>query len=205
MIFSLFATLAPTLRWLASKGCCQGRCCKGRCKGCCKGCGKALNSFADSLERALVIIGNWQDIAQGYAGKGWHGFKNLTMTLAFVPMLIGGMFLGTLVVVGQGSKQGFMQVLTAIVLLSDVLFKIVASAVTEGAGYLLHRRVTRIVASGENRRSGAVVGAVIGQPNPSQPPEKTKVEKFLGNGDGEVDCKKGAIAGNGHTTEACEP
>lgn len=34
------------------------------------------------------------------------------------------MFLGTLVVVGQGSKEGTMQVLTAIVLLSDVLFKV---------------------------------------------------------------------------------
>ena len=44
--------------------------------------------------------------------------------LAFFPLFFGGIFLGTLVVVGQGSKDGAMQMLTAVVLLSDVLFKV---------------------------------------------------------------------------------
>jgi hypothetical protein len=44
--------------------------------------------------------------------------------LAFFPLFFGGIFLGTLVVVGQGSKEGAMQILTAVVLLSDVLFKV---------------------------------------------------------------------------------
>ena len=44
--------------------------------------------------------------------------------LAFFPLFFGGIFLGALVVVGQGSKEGAMQILTAIILLSDVLFKV---------------------------------------------------------------------------------
>ena len=62
-------------------------------------------------------------------------------------MLLTGCFLGLLVVVGQGSKSGFMQVVTAIVLLADVLFKVGATILTETFEYLMHRRVTRAMAA----------------------------------------------------------
>lgn len=65
------------------------------------------------------------------------------MYFAFFPLLVGGMFLGMLVVVGQGSKQGAMQTITALVLLADVLFKVGATLLTEGCEYALHRRVQR--------------------------------------------------------------
>ena len=42
-----------------------------------------------------------------------------------------------------------LQVLTAVVLLSDVLFKIVATVLIEGADYLLHLRVRRAVGARE--------------------------------------------------------
>lgn len=88
------------------------------------------------------------------------------MRFAFVPLLISGMFLGTLVVVGQGSKKGAVQVFTAVVLLSDVLFKIVATIVTEVIEYSLHRRVKRAVAAmhrSPDANSVTVSGQVIGQ------------------------------------------
>ena len=68
------------------------------------------------------------------------------MVLAFVPLLLGGFFLGGIVVIAQANKQGAAEVLTAIVLLSDVLFKIVATLVMEVGEYLLHLRVSRAVA-----------------------------------------------------------
>eukprot|EP00930_Biecheleria_cincta_P084554 TRINITY_DN74004_c0_g1_i1.p1 TRINITY_DN74004_c0_g1~~TRINITY_DN74004_c0_g1_i1.p1 ORF type:complete len:259 (-),score=57.57 TRINITY_DN74004_c0_g1_i1:95-805(-) len=73
-------------------------------------------------------------------------FSMTVMGMAFLPLLLSGCFLGALVVVGQASKQSTMEVLTALVLLSDVLLKIGATAVTEIAEYLLHRRVRRAVA-----------------------------------------------------------
>merc|ERR1712151_507886 len=83
--------------------------------------------------------------------------------LAFVPLLLSGMILGALVVVGQASKKGAMQVLTAIVLLSDVLFKIGATAVTEAVDYMLHVRVRNAVTNAARPRP---VGYAIGNPQP---------------------------------------
>merc|ERR1712182_174226 len=69
--------------------------------------------------------------------------------LAFIPLLfVIGIFLGILVVVGQSSKQGYMEKFTAVMLLLDVLFKVVATAVTEAIDYALHVRVRRAVARG---------------------------------------------------------
>ena len=51
------------------------------------------------------------------------------MLISFLPMLLTGMFLGLLVVVGQGSKQGFMQVVTAVVLMADVIFKVIRTII----------------------------------------------------------------------------
>jgi hypothetical protein len=145
--------LAPVLRKLSTFRCC---CCIA----------KALAIAADGLDSTKHRLDAWHETAAAYAGKGFENGRNMTMLFAFVPMLIGGMFLGTLVVVGQASKQGFMQLLTAIVLLSDVLFKVVATAITETADYLLHRRVKRVVTLGENRRTPGVIGQVVvlGQP-----------------------------------------
>merc|ERR1711988_1937176 len=77
------------------------------------------------------------------ARSGTHS----VMLLSFIPMLLTGCFLGLLVVVGQGSKQGFMQVLTALVLLADVLFKVGATLLTEAHEYWMHKRVTRVLAA----------------------------------------------------------
>lgn len=139
---------APVLRALARCSCCRPS--------------RALSEAADALDRFKITMGRWLESAQVYAKETTSGFINATMIMAFLPMLCGGMFLGTLVVIGQGSKQGAMQVLTAIVLLSDVLFKVFATVTTEVGSYLLHRHVNRIVASGLNRRSDEVTGTVIG-------------------------------------------
>jgi len=151
MLCTLVAALAPAMRFLARRSICAAR------------LAHLLSFTADSLENMHATMTFWFETAKEYAGKGRESAMNITMTFAFLPMLCGGMFLGTLVVVGQGSKEGFMQMLTAIVLLSDVLFKLVATAVTEIADFLLHRRVTRVVTKGENRRAPIVIG-VIGQP-----------------------------------------
>jgi high-affinity K+ transport system ATPase subunit B len=79
-----------------------------------------------------------------------RGGMNSVMLLSFIPMLLTGCFLGLLAVVGQGSKTGFMQVVTAIVLLADVLFKVGATLLTEGHEYLMHKRVTRLMAERNN-------------------------------------------------------
>jgi len=65
------------------------------------------------------------------------------------------------VVVGQASKKGGMQVLTAVVLLSDVVFKVAATAATELADHVFHRRVVRNVSTGACRPSQ---GSVLGRP-----------------------------------------
>jgi len=102
-------------------------------------------------------------------GQGFQNTIHVTMMMAFLPMLCAGIFLGTLVVVGQGSKKGVMQVLTAMVLLSDVLFKIVATMVTELGDWMLHRRVTRVIEARANQQCAAGCNApspvtVFGRP-----------------------------------------
>jgi hypothetical protein len=78
------------------------------------------------------------------------GFE-FVLTLAFLPLLLSGIFLGMLVVIGQGSKHGLMNVLTALVLLADVIFKLGATALTEIAEWALHRRVKTAVALREQQ------------------------------------------------------
>lgn len=71
-----------------------------------------------------------------------------------VPMLplfiLVGLFLGTLVVVGQFSKEGAMEKLTAAFLLLDVLVKVGLTMVTEAIDYALHVRVRRAVSRREH-------------------------------------------------------
>lgn len=128
----------------------------------------ASGRLAIRLDRMQVWLNKALEDTQAMLGRGKDGFKNVTMTLAFVPMLCGGIFLGTLVVVGQASKQGALQVLTAIVLLSDVLFKVFATAATELGDYALHRRVrSRVRLGGEQQRPAAAAvtaGEVVGRP-----------------------------------------
>lgn len=62
--------------------------------------------------------------------------------LTLIPLFIViGLFLGTLVVVGQFSKEGPMEKLTAVMLVVDVLLKVGVTVVTETADYMLHLRV----------------------------------------------------------------
>merc|ERR1711939_419205 len=97
------------------------------------------------------------------------------MFLSFLPMLCTGCFLGLLVVVGQGSKQGFMQVITAIVLLADVLFKVGATVLTETHEYLLHKRVTRALAAQQMAAQQMAEKQMVGQRQ--RPVEQRPVEQ----------------------------
>ena len=118
------------------------------------------------------------------------------MMISFLPMLLTGMFLGLLVVVGQGSKQGFMQVVTAVVLMADVIFKVIrtiiagiwvaffqecqqrpckqvgATVLTELLELTLHRRVTRAVAA-----RGEKLGPAPGPPVAARPGARGKAEE----------------------------
>mmetsp|Transcript_127342 Transcript_127342/g.284013 ORF Transcript_127342/g.284013 Transcript_127342/m.284013 type:complete len:635 (-) Transcript_127342:19-1923(-) len=122
---------------------------------------KTMDAIADGLVRTHETMEQLLEFLHESMKKGFAGARNGVLVLAFLPMLCGGIFLGTLVVVGQGSKKGFMQVLTAIVLLSDVLFKVLATSVTEVQDYIQHRRVRRNVAGGASRLAR---GEVIGRP-----------------------------------------
>ena len=102
------------------------------------------------LKRFTSKMGACTSAAEGVLTKISRGGMNSVMLLSFIPMLLTGCFLGLLVVVGQGSKTGFMQVVTAIVLLADVLFKVGATLLTEGHEYLMHKRVTRLMAERNN-------------------------------------------------------
>lgn len=113
-------------------------------------------------DQAARDLEQWRVAAEGKAKALFKWYTQSMHTIligfvvfSFIPLLLSGMFLGTLVVVGQASKQGAMQILTAIVLLSDVLFKIVATAVTEIFEYILHVRVRRAVANGSGRRGAS--------------------------------------------------
>eukprot|EP00746_Dinoflagellata_sp_MGD_P089652 gnl/MRDRNA2_/MRDRNA2_353773_c0_seq1.p1 gnl/MRDRNA2_/MRDRNA2_353773_c0~~gnl/MRDRNA2_/MRDRNA2_353773_c0_seq1.p1 ORF type:complete len:188 (+),score=15.77 gnl/MRDRNA2_/MRDRNA2_353773_c0_seq1:2-565(+) len=68
------------------------------------------------------------------------------ISVPLIPLFIViGLFLGTLVVVGQFSKEGPMEKVTAAFLLIDVLLKIGVTMVTEAIDYALHVRVRRVV------------------------------------------------------------
>jgi len=110
--------------------------------------GGAVGARMDRCRAAL------RERLSGYLAVYRRSMTTLALTvmvLAFYPLLISGMFLGSLVVVGQASKPGGMETLTALVLMSDVLFKIVATLGSEAADYLLHLRVSRFVASTASR------------------------------------------------------
>jgi len=123
---------------------------------------------ADGLENSRDAMLQTITSLKALCNAGFQNTLRVVMLMAFLPLLCGGVFLGTLVVVGQSSKEGTMQLLTAVVLLSDVLFKIVATIVTEMGEYLLHRRVTRAVrARGRQQHTGESAagpqGTVVGR------------------------------------------
>lgn len=108
--------------------------------------------------RALRVLEEWlARYTQTSAGicVSFLGF-------AVLPTLFSGIFLSVFVIAGQTSKGGFMDVLTALVLLSDVVFKVTATLVAEATDYALHMRVRRVM---DHRRSfaGAVPPEVVGQ------------------------------------------
>lgn len=134
------ALTAPALR------CCTPGCCWGQRGAACMAAADGLESARESISKALRNV-------RAMMWQGLEGIAEATILLTFLPAIFGGIFLGTLVVIGQGSKEGAMQSLTALVLFSDVLFKIVATVVTELVEWLLHRRVKRALAERANHRS----------------------------------------------------
>jgi len=120
---------------------------------CC--CGRTAAAMFDDMRETLN--GKLMQAYESYQ-NGTAGLANGFILVSFVPLLFIGMFLGVLVVVGQGSKSGFMQILTAIVLLSDVIFKVGATVITELFDYVLHIRVRRAVLEGARPVPAAVVG-----------------------------------------------
>lgn len=83
-------------------------------------------------------------------------FAQVVMLLAAMPLLLGGLWLGGLVAVGQASKRGAMQALTAAVLLSDLLFKVLATIVNGALDCALHARIRGAVAAQATAQGGGV-------------------------------------------------
>eukprot|EP00931_Biecheleriopsis_adriatica_P073611 TRINITY_DN47861_c0_g1_i1.p1 TRINITY_DN47861_c0_g1~~TRINITY_DN47861_c0_g1_i1.p1 ORF type:complete len:633 (-),score=106.97 TRINITY_DN47861_c0_g1_i1:16-1878(-) len=122
---------------------------------------RGASATSEALDKASEHISLKLQRFVVWARSSGEGCASAIATLAFVPLLLGGFFLGALVVIGQASKEHVMEVLTALVLLSDVLLKVGATAVTEIAEYALHRRVRRAVeqrAEAPPRSAGTVVG-----------------------------------------------
>mmetsp|Transcript_53079 Transcript_53079/g.95170 ORF Transcript_53079/g.95170 Transcript_53079/m.95170 type:complete len:567 (+) Transcript_53079:78-1778(+) len=90
--------------------------------------------------------------------------------MATVPTLVSGLFLGVLVVIGQSSKNGFSEVLTALILFSDVFFKVGATAITEILDYALHLRVRRALADRAADQAEVPVAppVIVGTAQPSE-------------------------------------
>lgn len=112
----------------------------------CGGCVKCATKFYPRCGTMLTASQECSKKLASYWQAGTRSTCQSFLVMAFLPLLLGGMFLGTLVVVGQGSKHGAMQILTAIVLLSDVIFKVGATVITEALEYALHVRVRRVIA-----------------------------------------------------------
>eukprot|EP00928_Gymnodinium_smaydae_P068235 TRINITY_DN5130_c0_g1_i4.p1 TRINITY_DN5130_c0_g1~~TRINITY_DN5130_c0_g1_i4.p1 ORF type:complete len:505 (-),score=56.13 TRINITY_DN5130_c0_g1_i4:297-1811(-) len=105
-------------------------------------------------ESSRQTMDNWQGRTvarlRGFLemySRSVQNLASLVLTLAFVPLLLSGMLLGSLVIVGQASKPGGSQIITAVILVSDVLFKIVATLIAEITEYALHVRVRQRVAA----------------------------------------------------------
>jgi len=85
----------------------------------------------------------------------------LYLALASVPMFLAGSFLGVLVILGQGSKDEPQQVVAALLLLLDVLFKLAALLCCElrdAVNARLHARRRRALARGIRR---ALAGGIV--------------------------------------------
>mmetsp|Transcript_33030 Transcript_33030/g.60559 ORF Transcript_33030/g.60559 Transcript_33030/m.60559 type:complete len:647 (+) Transcript_33030:79-2019(+) len=136
---------------------------------CC--CGSEVAARFHSFRLSVMQKVWW--VWDGYVAST-HSIVNLCMMVAFAPLLLVGMFLGSLVVAGQLSKQDTMQIITALVLLSDVLFKIVATIATELFDFLLHMRVARAVRG--RQRSNHVGATVLGRPEREPPLEISSIE-----------------------------
>lgn len=132
---------------------------------CC--CGRTAATMFDDMRETLN-----GKLMQAYSSyqNGTAGIANGFILVSFIPLLCIGMFLGLLVVVGQGSKSGFMQILTAIVLLSDVIFKVGATILTELFDYLLHIRVRRAVLEGARPVPPSRVGRPEESEDVAEPP-----------------------------------
>jgi len=84
------------------------------------------------LHRAILPCLRLQDlIEESFCAAAGVLFK-LYFYLASVPLFIAGSWLGVLVIASQSSKTGGISVITAVVLLFDVLFKVMATIICEG-------------------------------------------------------------------------
>ena len=96
------------------------------------GGGNAASRCSRRMARVLLRLQRCNDFLE-------HGFCDACGKLFYiylaalsVPMFLAGTFLGVLVIVGQWSKDSPTEVLTAVVLMVDVLFKVVATSLFEG-------------------------------------------------------------------------
>jgi len=124
-----------------------------------------LEMMQRAVLRASNILGSGLQRFNAWARSSGETSSQAVMGLAFFPLLLSGFFLGGLVVIGQASKSSAMEVITALVLLSDVLLKVGATAMTETAEYLLHLRVRRAV---DRLASEQLLDAVAAQEEPAQ-------------------------------------
>merc|ERR1711870_134157 len=85
LLISATAALAPVLQWFAGTSFFQHR----RCLG----VAHALEEFAQRLQRLKGRMQQMQEKCSMQLQRGFVGFKNVVMVLAFVPMLAGGIFL----------------------------------------------------------------------------------------------------------------
>jgi len=105
-----------------------------------------------------------------------HSVVTLCMMVAFAPLLVVGMFLGSLVVAGQMSKKDVMQMVTALVLLSDILFKLGATITMEIIDIVLHYRVRRAIQGEQGASSGPIGATILGRSDAESPLEVVSLD-----------------------------
>merc|ERR1712176_1228031 len=90
------------------------------------------------------------------------------MLLANIFLVCVGSLVGVLVLAGQGSKSGSLEVLTAIALFSDVAFKVITTVIVEAIDYsrylLVQRNLWRHDASRDARQEQIAAASTSGQP-----------------------------------------
>ena len=174
------------------------------------GGGNATNAASQCsrrMARVLLRLQRCNDFLE-------HGFCDACGKLFYiylaalsVPMFLAGTFLGVLVIVGQWSKDSPTEVLTAVVLMVDVLFKVVATSLFEGLlkkypnQRCLHNRPRVAGVAGDG---GAEVGGVVPQIEAGNGGGGNEVVEVVGVGGGGVG-GVGGVGGAGTHVGATTP